>query len=91
MVWRQQAALVVGQAGMDKRQGRGGIGSHKHGVSGRSGPPSAVKRATATFFNRELEQEADQRQRRTGPMFATVHQALEYARAMSRSGSPPRG
>jgi hypothetical protein len=38
---------------MSKQRGRGGMGSHKHGVSGRAGPPRAAKWATAQFFNKE--------------------------------------
>ena len=58
---------------MSKQQGRGGTGSHKHGVSGRAGPPTAVKRATAEFFNKE----AEQRKKRKGKMYGSVRGALE--------------
>ena len=57
---------------MSRQKGRGGMGSHKHGVSGRPGPPAAVKRATAEFFNRE----AEQRRRRKPKMHETVREAL---------------
>ena len=57
---------------MSKQRGRGGMGSHKHGVSGRAGPPNAVKWATAEFFNKE----AARRKARKHKMYGSVGEAL---------------
>ena len=54
--------------------GRGGMGSHKHGTSGRSGPPKEVKRATAAFFNK-----ASPRRRRP-KMCGSVREAIEESK-----------
>lgn len=62
---------------MGRQQGRGGIGSHKHGTAGRAGPPSGVKRSAAQFFNQEKERREKLRAKRTGPMFASIRQALK--------------
>lgn len=66
---------------MSMQQGRGGMGSHKHGVSDRAGPPNAVKRFVAQFFNKEVER----RGRRQGPMYTSVRETLE-----NESGSRSR-
>ena len=42
-------------------QGRGGMGSHKHGVSGRPGPRPALKRFLAEFFNEEAKRRTKRR------------------------------
>ncbi len=57
---------------MSKQRGRGGMGSHKHAVSGRPGPPQAVKWATAEFFNKE----AARRKARKQKMYGSVREAL---------------
>ncbi len=57
---------------MSKQRGRGGMGSHKHGVSGHAGPPNAVKWATAQFFNKE----AARRKARKHKMYGSVREAL---------------
>ena len=59
---------------MGRQQGRGGMGSHKHGVSGRPGPSAAVKRATAEVFEREAE--AQRRRRRLRRTYGSVRAAL---------------
>lgn len=43
---------------MSGQQGRGGMGSHKHGVSGHCGPNGRTTKATARMLNREQEQRA---------------------------------
>ncbi len=60
-----------GNCTMSKQRGRGGMGSHKHGVSGRAGPPRAVKWATAEFFNKEAARKA-----RKHKMCGSVREAL---------------
>ncbi len=57
---------------MSKQRGRGGMGSHKHGVSGRAGPSRTVKWATAEFFNKE----AARRKVRKQKMYGSVRDAL---------------
>ena len=58
---------------MSKQRGRGGMGSHKTGVSGRAGPLGAVKWATAQFFNKE----AARRKARKQKMYGSVRDALD--------------
>lgn len=59
------------------QQGRGGIGSHKHGVSGRSGPSPRTKFMTALDANRLADA---QRARRPKPqMWPSVREALANA------------
>jgi hypothetical protein len=53
-------------------QGRGGMGSHKHGVRGRPGPRPVLKRFLAEFFN----EEAKRITKRRGEMFSSVREAL---------------
>ncbi len=48
------------------------MGSHKHGTSGRSGPPASVKRATAEFFNRLVKS-----RRRRARMYGSVREAFD--------------
>ncbi len=49
------------------------MGSHKHGVSGRAGPPGAVKWATAQFFNKEAARRKAGKQK----MYGSVREALD--------------
>ena len=53
-------------------QGRGGMGSHKHGVSGRPGPRPALKRFLAEFLN----EEAKRRTKRRSKMYSSLREAL---------------
>lgn len=62
---------------MDRQKGRGELGSHKHGVSGKSGPSSSVKRAIAQFFNQERERRDRLRKKRKATMFTSVREALD--------------
>ena len=62
----------MGLPAMSKQRGRGGMGSRKHGVSGRAGPSSAVKRFTAQFFNKETER----RTKHKSKMYSSVRDAL---------------
>ena len=39
---------------------RGGMGSHKHALSGRPGPRPPLKRFLAEFFNEELKRRTKQ-------------------------------
>ncbi len=57
---------------MSKQRGRGGMGSHKHGVSGRAVTPLGVKWASAEFFNKE----AARRKARKQEMYGRVREAL---------------
>lgn len=40
---------------MSGQSGRGGMGSHKHGISGHCGPNGRTTKATARLLNREQE------------------------------------
>jgi hypothetical protein len=53
-------------------QDRDGMGSHKRGVSGRPGPPPALKRFLAEFFN----EEAKRRTKRRSKMYSSLREAL---------------
>ena len=58
----------------DMQQGRGGMGSHKHGISGRSGRSSGMKQSMARDANRE----AERTKRRKRPLqFNTVREAVK--------------
>lgn len=72
---------------MDK--GRGGMGSHKHGISGHSGPSPRAKLMTALDANRELDQAAALRaERRAGtPMFDSVADLFGNTPQMRSCGS----
>ena len=61
-----------GHGTMSRQRGRGGMGSHKHGVSGRAGPPRAVKWATAQFFNKEAARRKAPKQE----IYRSVREAL---------------
>ncbi len=43
---------------MSKQQGRGGMGSHKHGVSGKSGMPRGLKQRLAREENKRQEKKS---------------------------------
>lgn len=49
---------------MSKQAGRGGMGSHKHGISGHSGPSPKTKFMTTFDRNREDEMVKGFRRRR---------------------------
>ena len=53
-------------------QGRGGMGSHKHGISGRPGPRARGQRFLAGFFN----EEAKRRTKRRSKMYSSLREAL---------------
>ena len=59
---------------MSKQLGRGGMGPHKHGVSGPAGPPAAIKRSTAGFFNKE----AERRKKPKSKMYSSVRDAFDH-------------
>ncbi len=52
---------------MSRQQGRGGMGSRKHGRSGRSGPPPGLKQYLA-----RLENERHKQPKRKQELFASV-------------------
>lgn len=57
------------------QSGRGGMGSHKHGTSGRAGPAPGAKQDRAREANRLAEEE---RRKRPRPrMHGSVREALE--------------
>src|SRR5512147_2329801 len=58
--------------GVLMHQGRGGMGSHKHGVSGRPEPRPGLKRVLAGFFN----EEAKRRTKRRSKMYSSLREAL---------------
>jgi hypothetical protein len=67
---RAIAEQLTGQTLM--HQDRGGMGSHKHGVSGRPGPRPALKRFLAEFFNEEDKR----RTKRRSKMYSSLREAL---------------
>ncbi len=58
------------------QQGRGGMGSHKHGISGHSGPSPRFKFMRTFEANREREAETRAIRRRKPKMFPTVAEAF---------------
>lgn len=61
------------------QQGRGGMGSHKHGISGRGGPSPGTKQWNTRRANRELLKQQEIRRKHSAArrMFNTVKEALE--------------
>ena len=65
---------------MTAHVGRSGMGSHKHGVSGHSGPSPRAKLMMAMGANRLAEQQMALK-KRTAPAYATVRDALKGRKA----------
>jgi len=59
---------------MSTQQGRGGTGSHKHGVSGHSGHPSGFKQQLAREANREEEEKKKRKPK--NHMFSSVSEVF---------------
>ncbi len=57
-------------------QGRGGMGSHKHGVSGRGGLPPGLKQRLAREQNQRSKERAQTRKRRKQRMYETVRELM---------------
>ncbi len=57
-------------------QGRGGMGSHKHGVSGRGGPSPGLKQRLAREQNRRLKEREEVRKRRRSQFYDTVRELM---------------
>lgn len=49
---------------MSKQSGRGGMGSHKHGVSGRTHKPARLKQELGRLANRDGERQRKLREAR---------------------------
>ena len=58
------------------RQGRGGLGSHKHGVSGRGGAPPGMKQRLAREQNQRSKEQAQTRKRRRQRMYETIRELM---------------
>jgi len=58
--------------------GRGGMGSHKHGVSGHNGPSPRQKQNLSRDANREMELEREQKRKRenANPKFGSMQELL---------------
>jgi len=59
---------------MSKQQGRGGMGSHKHGVSGKSGMPPGLKQQLAREENKRKDKKS--RRQRMYDSIAALMNAL---------------
>ena len=57
-------------------QGRGGMGSHKHGVSGRGGSPPGLKQRLAREQNQRSKERAQMRKRRRQRMYETIRELM---------------
>lgn len=57
---------------MSVQTGRRGMGSHKHGVSGRAPHNKTNALARSREFNAELKKKAELKQRHKGKMFGSV-------------------
>ncbi len=64
---------------MSMQQGRGGMSSHKHGISGHAGPPPGLKQSLAREENKRREK-TSHRQR----MYESVHELMRERRARPR-------
>lgn len=60
---------------MSRQQGRGGMGSRKHGRSGQPGPPPGLKQFLARLAN-----ERRQKSKRKQKLFASVIELLRARR-----------
>lgn len=61
---------------MSRQQGRGGMGSHKHGVSGQSGLPPGLKQRLAREDN-----ERRKKKKREQPMYASLQALMRQRRS----------
>ena len=52
------------------------MGSHKHGVSGRSGSPPGLKQRLAREQNRRSEEWEEARKRHRQPMYNTIRELM---------------
>jgi len=67
---------------MSKQQGCGGMGSHKHGVSGVCGPSPKKKFAMMLLANQEIkEKEKTRKMRSGGQKFNSVSELMEAHRS----------
>ncbi len=57
-------------------QGRGGMGSHKHGVSGRGGAPPGLKQRLAREQNQRLSERQGTRKRRRQRIDETIRELM---------------
>ena len=57
-------------------QGRGGMGSHKHGASGRGGSPPGLKQRLAREQNKRLKEREEARKRRRQRMYGTIRELM---------------
>lgn len=62
------------------QRGRGGMGSHKHGTSGISGPSPRAKLRGQMDANSELDRKAAVRERKKTPMVHSVAKLLGIQR-----------
>ena len=67
------------------QQGRRGMGSHKHGISGRGGPPLGLKQRLAREQDRCLKDREEARKRRRSKMYDTIRELM----ARSQKRLPP--
>ncbi len=57
-------------------QGRGGMGSHKHGVSGRGGSPPGLKQRLAREQSQRQSERTEARKRRRQRMYDTIRELI---------------
>jgi hypothetical protein len=57
-------------------QGRGGMGSHKHGISGRGGSPPGLKQRLAREQIQRSKERAETRKRHRQPMYNTIRELM---------------
>ncbi len=59
-------------------QGRGGMGSHKHGVSGRGGSPPGLKQRLAREQNQRQDEQQETRKRRRQGMCNSIRELMAH-------------
>ncbi len=59
-------------------QGRGGMGSHKHGVSGRGGSPPGLKQRLAREQNQRQDEQQETRKRRRQGMYNSIRELMAH-------------
>ncbi|MGH8651509.1 MAG: hypothetical protein ACREYE_04705 [Gammaproteobacteria bacterium] len=75
---------------MSKQQGRGGMGTHKHGVSGKSGMPPRLKQQLAREENKRKDKKG-RRQRMYDSIAALMNALIRNKRGKGHKGGDEGG
>ena len=61
---------------MTRQQGRGSMGTHKHGTSGTAGMPPNLRQFLALIVNKQTENKKRARRVRQQAMYSTVRELM---------------